>query len=334
MCVTASVLTGPVVDQPPPAKPAIYVPSAWDKTADDSLIGTAIGLKYPADIRALCFLGAKFASVAIHWVVSPHLGKWTWVVALLGFVPAFIVCCITHNAMHCTMFKNKTAETTFRAVLSLGLGHPVQLYNPTHNHNHHVHTQTDIDHINTHKVRYQQHWKNLLFYFFHIVPSVAELESIYVKEQFHKRGMTFFRIATQMIAVYGTWALLIYVDWQRFLACVYLPGYLGIYGILSISMLQHDGCIVSEPRAGKDMDVNSARNFVDSALNYFTMNNGYHSIHHMYPNIHWTKYKKMHAEVVQPHINPALEESSIWGFIWRTHFYPGVLPPHRRGKMA
>lgn len=333
MCVTATLVTRPLVDEPK-GKPAVYVPSAWDKTADDSMLGKMIGLKYPGDIRSLCFLIAKFASVVAHWMLSPYLGKWTWAVSVLGFIPAFMTCCITHNAMHCTMFKNKTAESTFRAVLSLGLGHPVQLYNPTHNHNHHVHTQTDLDHISTNQMQYQQHWKNLLYYFFHIVPSVAALEGIYVKEEWKKRGTTFYRIATQMALLYGIWAYLIFVDWQRFLACVYLPGYLGIYGILSISMLQHDGCEVSEPMAGKDMDVNSARNFVDPSLNYFTMNNGYHSVHHMFPNTHWTKYKPMHQELIEPKIKPELDDPSILGYIWRTHFYPGVLPAHRRNKVA
>uniref|UniRef100_A0A7S0RSJ4 Fatty acid desaturase domain-containing protein n=1 Tax=Pyramimonas obovata TaxID=1411642 RepID=A0A7S0RSJ4_9CHLO len=300
---------------------------------NQNAFGKLIGLKYPADIRAICTLGVKFGSVVAHWQLFPFLGRWGWALTPFGFVPAFLTCCITHNAMHCAMFKNRSAETTFRTVLSLALGHPVQLYNPTHNHNHHAHTQTEDDHSMTDKVQYQRHWMNGFLYFFHCLPSVFKLENAYIAEQYQRGGTTFTRIVIQMAALYSVWAYLIYLDWVRFLACVYIPGFSGIFAILSISLLQHDGCSVSDVRQGKDLDVNSARNFVDPSLNYFTMNNGYHSVHHMYPNLHWTHYKKLHEEIVKPRINPALEEPSIIGYVWRTFFYPGVLPPHRRNKV-
>lgn len=34
---------------------------------------------------------------------------------------------------------------------------------------------------------------------------------------------------------------------------------------------------------------NGARNFVGPVINYLTFNNGYHTIHHMYPTMHWSR---------------------------------------------
>mmetsp|Transcript_38454 Transcript_38454/g.46394 ORF Transcript_38454/g.46394 Transcript_38454/m.46394 type:complete len:331 (-) Transcript_38454:1002-1994(-) len=292
-----------------------------------------LGLKNSADVRALAILSAKFAWVAAHWALFPYLGKWAWLLTPIGFVPAFLTCCITHNAMHCNMFHNWYLETGFRAVLSVGLGHPVQLYIPTHNHNHHVHTQTPEDHIRTDKVAFRFQPLNFLLYFFHIIPAVAEVEGEYIRELLRKRPPALAKVIIQAVTLYGTWALLISQGGiQRFLACVYLPGYLGIYGILTMNILQHDGCSVSEARQGKNMDPNSARNFVDPSLNYFTMNNGYHSIHHMYPNKHWSTYAKLHEELIKPHIDPKLDEPSMIGYTWRTFFWPGMLTPANRAK--
>ena len=34
---------------------------------------------------------------------------------------------------------------------------------------------------------------------------------------------------------------------------------------------------------------NNARNFIGPVINYLTFNNGYHTIHHMYPSMHWSR---------------------------------------------
>lgn len=98
------------------------------------------------------------------------------------------------------------------------------------------------------------------------------------------------------------------------------------------NMLQHDGTedIVLGEHKGPKMNVNSARNFTGPVINWLTCNNGYHAIHHMYSNIHWTKYPEMHAKLIVPHSDPTLDEPDILRFMWRTYFWPGSLPEHRQ----
>lgn len=99
-------------------------------------------------------------------------------------------------------------------------------------------------------------------------------------------------------------------------------------------MLQHDGTedIVLGEHKGPKMNVNSARNFTGPVINWITCNNGYHAIHHMYSNMHWTKYPEMHQKLIAPHSNPELDEPDILKFLWRTYFWPGKLPEHRQSK--
>jgi len=56
-------------------------------------------------------------------------------------------------------------------------------------------------------------------------------------------------------------------------------------------MLQHDGC-------DEGNNINSARNFTGSIINYLTFNNGYHTIHHMNPKLHWSKLPEMHNKML------------------------------------
>ncbi len=98
---------------------------------------------------------------------------------------------------------------------------------------------------------------------------------------------------------------LIYLNPLKFLAIVYLPQYFAKWGITTINLVQHDGCEISL-RDEHSKKYNGARNFTGSLLNWFTMNNGYHQIHHMFPALHWGQLPQKHKELIEPHNHPNL----------------------------
>lgn len=67
-----------------------------------------------------------------------------------------------------------------------------------------------------------------------------------------------------------------------------------------MNVLQHDGCDIVP--ADDTTNPNTARNFVGSWLNFLTMNNGYHAIHHRHPTMHWSKYPDAHEVHLHTHI--------------------------------
>lgn len=73
----------------------------------------------------------------------------------------------------------------------------------------------------------------------------------------------------------------------------------------------------------RDSKWNHSRNFVDPILNYLILNNGYHTMHHMYPGKHWTELKELHEKMVKPHIDPRLDCPSLFGYLFKTFIYPG-----------
>jgi len=69
---------------------------------------------------------------------------------------------------------------------------------------------------------------------------------------------------------------------------------------------------------------NTARNFVSPVLNWLLMNNGYHTIHHHKPFLHWSLLKAAHEREVKPHMDARLDQQSLWGYMWRQYVYPGI----------
>ncbi|KFA80879.1 hypothetical protein S40288_11604 [Stachybotrys chartarum IBT 40288] len=69
---------------------------------------------------------------------------------------------------------------------------------------------------------------------------------------------------------------------------------------------------------------NFARNFTGQTLNYLCFNNGYHTVHHLHPGLHWSILPQKHQELIAPHIAPSLEISNILFYMWRSFIYPGL----------
>jgi beta-carotene hydroxylase len=77
---------------------------------------------------------------------------------------------------------------------------------------------------------------------------------------------------------------------------------------------------------------NHARNFTGRLLNFLLFNNGYHTIHHHKPGLHWSATPAAHRAIT-PHIHPALNERSLVWYLVRTYFLGVVIRPVRRESL-
>lgn len=234
--------------------------------------------------------------------------------------------------MHCDVFGHPMVEHVWRFTLTTLFGFPVEGYRPTHNVNHHVFTNHEEDHLHTSQMKYKWHMLNLLLYFPTVYPAIVKLENQYIANEFKKRSPAFCRFVIQVLLCHGFTGYLVWIDWRRGILCWLIPNILAVDGIVSISMLQHDGCefIVLGEHSGHKMNVHASRNFVGPVINWLTCNNGYHTIHHMMPNTHWSKYPALHKKLIEPRCDPRLNEQCIVRFLVREYFFPGLLPDHRR----
>ena len=64
---------------------------------------------------------------------------------------------------------------------------------------------------------------------------------------------------------------------------------------------------------------NHSRNFVSPMLNILLFNNGYHTVHHWKPGVHWSLTPKLHADVAVK-IHPELLVHSWLKYVGYTYF--------------
>ena len=53
-------------------------------------------------------------------------------------------------------------------------------------------------------------------------------------------------------------------------------------------------------------------------VNWFLLNNGYHTAHHERASMHWSEAPECHAQIAGK-IDPSLIEKSFWGYLIRTY---------------
>lgn len=266
-------------------------------------------LRRTADLRTLVFLATGFALVAAQWAIP---------LRLLFAVPLFAATCalawiaaiIAHNALHTPVFRRRSHNRLFQIVVSLAYGFPISEYVPGHNLSHHRHLQTRADVMRTTKVAYRWNTLNFIAFVPRVAGDVFAANMRYVRIMRSKRAAWFRQWVIETTICWGTNVALLLIDWKKALLYVIVPHLVALWGITVTNYLQHDGCDTSSK-------YNHSRNFVGRIFNWFTFNNGFHTIHHEEPGLHWSLLPAAHRARIHPHIHPALEQPSLFAYAFR-----------------
>lgn len=272
-------------------------------------------LRYRADLRTLVFVAAYFALVTVQWVYAPK--------DLYVAIPLLILTCwfsffgavATHNTIHCPIFHQRWLNRLFQVVLTLTYGHPVSAYVPGHNLSHHKYTQSRKDVMRTTKVRFRWNLLNILLFMSRVGKDIFFADMRYFKAMYRRNPPWFRQMIFESIVFVGVTIALVVLDWKKFLLYVLIPHQYAAWGIITMNFLQHDGC-------DENTEYNHSRNFVGKLVNFWTYNNGYHTIHHMEPGLHWSLLPLAHAKRVAPFIHPNLDQPSFLAYIFRAFFWP------------
>jgi fatty acid desaturase len=273
-------------------------------------------LRYRADVRTLCFVAVYFGLTAYQLAYAPR--------SLAIAIPLLVVTCwfsffgavATHNTVHSPVFKQRWMNRVFQIVLTLTYGHPVSAYVPGHNLSHHKHTQSRRDVMRTTKVRYRYNLWNGLLFSSRVGRDIVKGELQYFKAMRRRNPPWFRQMIVEWAVLIGASAAIIAWDWKKFLVYVLVPHQYAAWGIITMNLLQHDG-------ADAEHEWNHSRNFVGKLVNFWTYNNGYHTLHHMEPGLHWSLLPSQHATRVAPFIHPNLDQPSLLAYIARTFILPG-----------
>ena len=273
-------------------------------------------LRHRADLRTLTFIAIYFALVAVGFVWHPS--AWWQIVPLVVLTCffSFFGAVATHNTVHCPVSSNRTFNRVMQVVLTLTYGHPVSSFVPGHNLSHHKHTQSRRDVMRTTKVRFRWNLLNGLLFFFRMAPDIMKADSKYGKAMYKRHPAWFRQMLLELVVLYIALGSTLLVDWHAFLLYVFIPHRYAGWGIITMNLLQHDGC-------DENSEWNHSRNFVGRFVNWFTYNNGYHTIHHMRPGLHWSLAPAAHDKLVAPHIHANLDQPNLITYLWRTFGWPG-----------
>lgn len=274
-------------------------------------------LKYKEDRRTLAFIAINFALAFTGYFLF-QTASWAILIPLLIGTCCFtFFCAVTvHNSIHCPMFKNKTHNKLFQFVLSLSYGYSVSAFVPGHNFSHHKWTQTNKDNMRTVRMRFRWNLLNQLFFFFAVSGEIMQMEVKWVKKMYKVKRSWFYQWLAESVLVYTVKIGLLIYDWQAGLLFFWLPHMYGTWGIVGTNVWQHDGTDQSHP-------YNHSRSFTSPLLNFFVCNNGYHTVHHMRPGLHWSKLPAFHEKHVAPYAHPNVNRNSLLAYLWESYVWPG-----------
>ena len=137
-------------------------------------------LRYSEDRRTLAFVGMHFVIVAALWILNPS--GWLALIGALALAVSSYQCAvITHNVVHCPVFKQRRLNRLFQVVLTHTYGHPVSTFVPGHNLSHHRHVETSRDVMRTTKVRFRWNLLNMLAFYPTVAPAILKNDGQFAK---------------------------------------------------------------------------------------------------------------------------------------------------------
>jgi fatty acid desaturase len=197
---------------------------------------------------------------------------------------------IAHNHNHAPIFRNRSANLVVGCVISFFYGFPSFCWIPTHNQNHHVFNNRPGDHSITTRPRRRVGLVGALLY-----PTVTSLTQARLILPFLRRcrrhnRFLFRRALVEYVVFFGFMIVLFFIDWRKALLFAVLPQQIAMFFIQHINYLQH-----IETHSGSQFG--HSRNFTGRFLNLFLFNNGYHTVHHIKPGLHWSLASRAHVEL-------------------------------------
>ena len=265
-------------------------------------------LRYRADRRTLLYLAFTTALTLVNW----KTGKVHPVLYPVTLFMFFTTAVISHNHNHLGMWRSKALNLLTSYWIAIFYGHPAIAWVPTHNQVHHKLNNRPGDSSRSPKWFERNHLAALLVY--PMLTNLAQTKDInaFLKDLWRRDRAAFFSAASEYAVFFGGMAGLLILDWRRALLFFFIPQQFALFSIQVVNYLQH-----IETDAYSDW--NHSRNFVSKTLNLLLFNNGYHTVHHLKPGLHWSELPRFHAQHVGK-IHPSLLQESWMRYVGHTYF--------------
>jgi beta-carotene hydroxylase len=260
------------------------------------------------------------AVLIIQWV----LPSFNIVLFVLCLFMAVSVSVIAHNHNHVPMWHSRFLNILTDYWITLFYGFPAFAWIPTHNSNHHKFNNREGDYTLTYRFTEANNFLTLVSY-----PSISGYyqQTPIRKYLIHLWGSNrsrFLLAASQYVVIAVFYAVALMIDWKKAVLFIIIPNQVSLFAVLIFNYVQH-------VHADEESRWNHSRNFV-GLLNAVLFNNGYHTIHHEHPGIHWSETPHA-AKEIEGLIDPILTERSFWWFIFRSYILGTIMPRFRTSSL-
>ena len=274
-------------------------------------------LRHRADVRTLVWAFLLMPAAAAAQYAVPRLAGWLLPVSMYLAYSAGV---IAHNHNHSPTFFGRRMNALLAAWMSFFYGYPVFAWIPTHNENHHKHVNGPGDATSTLAMKRDSGLVAALV--FPVISAAAQEPLI---ARFVARAK---RTNPRAYAAYAVQRLVVFVGHAAALglavglhgplrgALVYAsalgaPAALALWGLMFTNYVQHVDC---DPASRW----RRSRDFVSGWMNFFVFDNGFHTVHHERPGLHWSQTRQAHARIAHL-LDPHLQESSIFAYALREY---------------
>ncbi|QDU27442.1 Fatty acid desaturase [Anatilimnocola aggregata] len=279
--------------------------------------------RYAADYRALLWLTLAIGILILEYSHS-------YLVFFLFPINIYFAICagvIAHNHNHCPMFASKRSNGILGHVLTFFYGYPTFVWVPTHNLNHHKHVNRAGDatitwrHTDRHNL-----WVAASYFFVSSYHQTAQIKAFLAKAK-ATNSKLFRRVQWQ----YTVWLSIWFAVWLTgvmlhglrrgtvlWLLGVGLPALSSVWTIMFFNYEQH---VHTDPWSAH----NHSRNFVGPIINFLLFNNGYHTVHHNQPGLHWSKTPQEHRKIAHQ-IDVRLQQRNVLLY-WFNNFFVSLFWP-------
>jgi beta-carotene hydroxylase len=258
-------------------------------------------LNYNEDWYTLfCMFAFTFLLLAPFFMSIPLYIFPIWI--LFSFHFSFCVNLINHNHAHVATFKNQKLNFAMDLWLTILRGASAIFIKIIHNGNHHQYEGSKEDWFSPENEGHGNPIERISEYLFVTTRRFKNG----AKDFYSKMDQDFnhTRKVEKVILVIFITSLLI-INYRLFLIYVLPTWIFGNFFLVYTNLIFHKG-------AKPNKKLCNSFNFLNPIENALYFNGGYHTIHHLHPNIHWSKLREAHQIEISHQINPIYLQESIF----------------------
>ena len=284
---------------------------------------TSLRLRHPADWRSLLWL---VLAVTTAWASWTHPALRPYLLPL-GIYFSVAVGLIAHAHNHCPMFASRGLNEAVNVLAGAFFGFPTFVWIAGHNRIHH---ELNNAHGDTGVTWRLSHRNNLLTAIAGPLYSMLAERPVvtnYLADVWRTERRQFWVCIVQILVWVTGVTVGVLADGRAFLWAFALPWLGGLFLIHFFNYVQHVHC---DPFSAHS----HSRNWSGRWLNFLLFNQGFHTVHHERPGVHWSRWRALHERFA--HRIPAeLVSDNLAVWLVRQYvlapFWPG-LGTHQLGK--